>query len=133
MKGYLFILTLLVGISFFVTEEVQSDGGILDLQTQEVVLVKKGISSVQHSLEILGRDLEDNKCLAPRRTIQNVSNTLNIQLQKIVKRVILHFHLRGINLLRKISEEAITCQTINISALLCCKGYHVYGLRKIII
>ena len=52
---------------------------------------------------------------------------------KIEEKAIQYFRLKEINLLRKVSEEVTICQTINFSTLLCRMGYHVYGLRKIII
>ena len=52
---------------------------------------------------------------------------------KKAEKAIQYFRLKEINLLRKVSEEVTICQTINFSTLLCRMGYHVYGLRKIII
>ena len=121
MKNFLFILTLLFGILLFVPEDVQNNDTTLDLQVQkEAVMIEKGTADMQHNL-------------TPRRSIQNVSNTLNIRLLKIEEKAIQYFRLKEINLLRKVSEEVTICQTINFSTLLCRMGYHVYGLRKIII
>ena len=128
MKNFLFILTLLFGMLLFVPEDVQNNDTTLDLQVQkEAVMIEKGTADMQHNLEILSSDL------IPRRSIQNVSNTLNIRLLKIEEKAIQYFRLKEINLLRKVSEEVTICQTINFSTLLCRMGYHVYGLRKIII
>ena len=105
-----------------------------DLQAKkEMVMLEKGAADLQHNLEILSCDLKSCNCLTPRRTTQNISNTLNIRLLKIEKRTIRYFRLKEINILRKVSEEVTTYQTINFSTLLCRMGYHVYGLRKIII
>ena len=105
----------------FVPEDVQNNDPTPDLQAQkEAVMMEKGTTDMQHNLEILSSD-------------QNVSNTLNIRLLKIEERAIQYFRLKEINLLRKVSEEVTICQTINFSTLLCRMGYHVYGLRKIII
>ncbi len=127
MKNFLFILTLLFGMLLFVPEDVQNNDPTPDLQAQ------KEATDMQHNLEILSSDLKGSNCLTPRRSIQNVSNTLNIRLLKIEERAIQYFRLKEINLLRKVSEEVTICQTINFSTLLCRMGYHVYGLRKIII
>ena len=126
MKNFLFILTLLFGMLLFVPEDVQNNDTTLDLQVQKE-------ADMQHNLEILSSDLKGCNCLTPRRSIQNVSNTLNIRLLKIEEKAIQYFRLKEINLLRKVSEEVTICQTINFSTLLCRMGYHVYGLRKIII
>ena len=124
MKNFLFILTLLFGMLLFVPEDVQNNDTTLDLQVQkEAVMIEKGTADMQHNLEILSSDLKG--C--------NVSNTLNIRLLKIEEKAIQYFRLKEINLLRKVSEEVTICQTINFSTLLCRMGYHVYGLRKIII
>lgn len=118
----------------FVPEDVQNNDTTLDLQVQkEAVMIEKGTADMQHNLEILSSDLKGCNCLTPRRSIQNVSNTLNIRLLKIEEKAIQYFRLKEINLLRKVSEEVTICQTINFSTLLCRMGYHVYGLRKIII
>jgi len=134
MKNFLFILTLLFGMLLFVPEDVQNNNTTPDLQAQkEAVMMEKGTADMQHNLEILSNDLKGSNCLTPRRNIQNVSNTLNIRLLKIKERTIQYFRLKEIDLLRKVSEEVTICQTINFSTLLCRMGYHVYGLRKIII
>lgn len=134
VKNFLSILTLLFGLLIFAPEEVQNDDAMPGLQAKkEAVMIEKGRADMQHHLDILRDDLKGNNCLTPRRSIQNVSNTLNIRLLKIEERAIRYFRLKEINLLRKVSEEVTICQTINFSTLLCRMGYHVYGLRKIII
>ena len=134
MKEFLIILTLLFGILLFVPKDVQNNDTMPDLQAKkEMVMLEKGAADLQHNLEILSCDLKSCNCLTPRRTTQNISNTLNIRLLKIEKRTIRYFRLKEINILRKVSEEVTTYQTINFSTLLCRMGYHVYGLRKIII
>ena len=134
MKNFLFILTLLFGMLLFVPEDVQNNDTTLDLSAQkEAIMMEKGAADMQHNLEILTCDLKDSNCLTPRRTVQTVSNTINIRLLKIEEKAIQYFRLKEINLLRKVSEEVTICQTINFSTLLCRMGYHVYGLRKIII
>ena len=134
MKDFLIILTLLFGILLFVPKDVQNNDTMPDLQAKtEMVMLEKGAADLQHNLEILSCDLKSCNCLTPRRTTQNISNTLNIRLLKIEKRTIRYFRLKEINILRKVSEEVTTYQTIHFSTLLCRMGYHVYGLRKIII
>ena len=134
MKNFLFILTLLFGMLLFVPEDVQNNRSMPDLSAQnEAVMKEKGAADMRHHLEILSNDLKGSNCLTPRRTVQATTNTINIRLLKIEKKAIQYFRLKEINLLRKVSEEVTICQTINLSALLCRMGYHVYGLRKIII
>lgn len=134
MKNFLFILTLLFGMLLFVPEDVQKSVSMPDLSAQkEAVMKEKSAADMQHNLEILSNDLKDSNCLTPRRTVQATTNTLNIRLLKIEKKAIQYFRLKETNLLRKVSEEVAICQTINFSSLLCRMGYHVYGLRKIII
>lgn len=134
MKNFLFILTLLFGMLLFVPEEVQNNDTTPVFEAQkEAVMKEKGVADMQHNLEILSSDLKGSNCLTPRRTAQSPGNTLNIRLLKIEERAIQYFRLKEINLLRKVSEGVTICQTINFSTLLCRMGYHVYGLRKIII
>ena len=134
MKNFLFILTMLFGMLLFVPEEDQKSNTSPDLSAQkEAIMMEKGTADMQHNLEILTSDLKGSNCLTPRRTVQTVSNTINIRLLKIEEKTIQYFRLKEINLLRKVSEEVTICQTINFSTLLCRMGYHVYGLRKIVI
>ena len=134
MKNFLFILTLLFGMLLFVPEEVQNNDTTPGFEAQkEAGMKEKGVADMQHNLEILSSDLKGSNCLTPRRTAQSPGNTLNIRLLKIEERAIQYFRLKEINLLRKVSEGVTICQTINFSTLLCRMGYHVYGLRKIII
>ena len=121
MKNFLFILTLLFGMLLFVPEEEQKSCTASDLSAQkEAIMMEKGAADMQHNLEILTCDLKDSNCLTPRRTVQTVSNTINIRLLKIEEKTIQYFRLKEINLLRKVSEEVTICQTIPLPYGLSC-------------
>ena len=134
MKVFLHIIILLLGVFFFTAEESQDDTAVLLSQAQkEMVTVEEGTTDMQHHLDILSNELKDTNCLVPRRSIQTSSSTLNIRLFKFEKKILQISYLKKTNLLRKVSEEVTTFQTIKFSTLLCRMGYHIYGLRKIII
>lgn len=134
MKVFLHIIILLLGIFFFTAEESQDDTAVLLSQAQkEMITVEEGTTDMQHHLDILSNELKDTNCLVPRRSIQTSSSTLNIRLFKFEKKILQISYLKKTNLLRKVSEEVTTFQTIKFSTLLCRMGYHIYGLRKIII
>ena len=134
MKVFLLIIILLLGIFFFTAEESQDDTAVLLSQAQkEMITVEEGTTDMQHHLDILSNELKDTNCLVPRRSIQTSSSTLNIRLFKFEKKILQISYLKKTNLLRKVSEEVTTFQTIKFSTLLCRMGYHIYGLRKIII
>lgn len=134
MKNFLFILTLLLGSLLFIPEEGEKNGNMPDVSAQkEAIMKEKGAADMQHHLEVLSCDLKGSNCLTPRRTIQPSGNTFNIRLQKIEEKASQYFRLKEIDLLCRVGEEVTICQTINFSTLLCRMGYHVYGLRKIII
>lgn len=134
MKVFLHIIILLLGIFFFTAEESQDDAAVLLSQAQkEMITVEEGTTDMQHHLDILSNELKDTNCLVPRRSIQTSSSTLNIRLFKFEKKILQISYLKKTNLLRKVSEEVTTFQTIKFSTLLCRMGYHIYGLRKIII
>lgn len=134
MKNFLFILTLLFGILLFIPEDrLKSDDVMAIAHQQEAVMKEKAAADLQHSLEVLSSDLKGSTCLTPRRTIQASTSTFNIRLFKCEEKTLQYFRLKEINQLRKVSESVSTCQTINVSTLLCRMGYHIYALRKIII
>ncbi|MBQ8530156.1 MAG: hypothetical protein IJ430_03215 [Parabacteroides sp.] len=134
MKVFLHIIILLLGVFFFTAEESQDDTAVLLSQVQkEMITVEEGTTDMQHHLDILSNELKDTNCLVPRRSIQTSSSTLNIRLFKFEKKILQISYLKKTNLLRKVSEEVTTFQTIKFSTLLCRMGYHIYGLRKIII
>lgn len=135
MKVFLHIIILLLGIFFFTAEESQDDTAVLFLSQaqKEMITVEEGTTDMQHHLDILSNELKDTNCLVPRRSIQTSSSTLNIRLFKFEKKILQISYLKKTNLLRKVSEEVTTFQTIKFSTLLCRMGYHIYGLRKIII
>ncbi|MBO5225675.1 MAG: hypothetical protein J6B46_04630 [Parabacteroides sp.] len=134
MKVFLHIIILLLGVFFFTAEESQDDTAVLLSQAQkEMITVEEGTTDMQHHLDILSNELKDTNCLVPRRSIQTSSSTLNIRLFKFEKKILQISYLKKTNLLRKVSEEVTTFQTIKFSTLLCRMGYHIYGLRKIII
>ncbi len=118
----------------FLPEDGQKSDNVLNIsQQRESVMKEKNAADVEYHLEILSSELKGSNCLTPRRTVQSGSNTFNIRLLKNEEKVFQFFHLKEMNLLRKVSEEVIACQTINVSTLLCRMGYHVYALRKIVI
>ena len=134
MKVFLHVIILLLGVFFFTAEESQDDTAVLLSQAQkEMITVEEGTTDMQHHLDILSNELKDTNCLVPRRSIQTSSSTLNIRLFKFEKKILQISYLKKTNLLRKVSEEVTTFQTIKFSTLLCRMGYHIYGLRKIII
>ena len=99
----------------------------------EAVMKEKSTNDMQHNLEVLSSELKSSNFLTPRRTVQSASNTVNIRLLKTEEKAYQFFHLKEVNMLRKVSEDVITYQTIKVSTLLSRMGYHVFALRKIII
>lgn len=132
MKNFLFILTLLLGTLLF-SPEMETNSDFTSLSDKEVVMKEKDSADMQHHLEVLSSDLKGSNCLTPRRTAQTTVNTFDIRIQKNAEKILQIIRLKEANLLRKVSENVSTCQTINRSALLARMGYHVYALRKIII
>lgn len=119
----------------FSPNDKEENSGPIDLSAQREAVMNEvsADNHMQHNLEVLSSDLKGSNFLTPRRTVQSSNNTVNIRLLKIEEKVLHQFRQKEMNLLRKISEDVITCQTINVSTLLCRMGYHVYALRKIII
>lgn len=103
------------------------------LAQTETIMKENSASDSQQKLEILRSDLKDSNCLTPRRTIQTVNNPVNFRIQKSAEKLLQLLRLKEENSLRKISEDVSLSQTINLSTLLCRKGYHIYALRKILI
>lgn len=133
MKNFLFIFTLLLGMLLFLPEEESKAEDNRTLPQTETITKENSASDSRQKLEILRSDLKDSNCLTPRRTIQTVHNTVNFRMQKSAEKLLQLLRLKEENSLRKISEDVSLSQTINLSALLCRKGYHIYALRKILI
>ena len=134
MKNFLFILTLLLGALLFSPDDNGKSRNICDLSNQQEVIVKENSTNdMQHKLETLSSDLKGSNLLTPRRTVQSSTNTVNIRLLKTEEKAFQFSYLKEVNLLRKVSEDVITYQTIKVSTLLSRMGYHVFALRKIII
>ncbi|MFQ9020627.1 MAG: hypothetical protein ACLR6J_02995 [Parabacteroides merdae] len=118
----------------FVPEDVQNNDTTLDLQVQkEAVMIEKGTADMQHNLEILSSRLERLQLPDTSQKHPECQQYFKHTITEDRRKAIQYFRLKEINLLRKVSEEVTICQTINFSTLLCRMGYHVYGLRKIII
>lgn len=100
---------------------------------QESLMNENTTNDMRHNLEVLSSELKDSNFLTPRRTVQSASNTVNIRLLKTEEKVLQFFRLKEMNLLRKVSEDVITFQTVKVSTLLSRTGYRIYALRKIII
>lgn len=133
MKNFLFIFTLLLGMLLFLPEEESKAEDNRTLPQTETITKENSASDSRQKLEILRSDLKDSNCLTPRRTIQTVHNTVNFRMQKSAEKLLQLLRLKEENSLRKISEDVSLSQTINLSTLLCRKGYHIYALRKILI
>ena len=133
MKKTLYILFLLVGIVLFIPNETQQESSaIFDLVGEESVW-EEGQSDWEHHIEVISNDLQDSHCLALRRSSQITYPTSNLRLFRTELKAHQFFCMKKTNLLRKVLEEVSTYQSINYSSLLCRMGYHVYGLRKILI
>ena len=136
MKNFLYIMTFLVGVCFFAWDGLQGDKEAADgmsVQTEALVKGKNQADDMQHKLEVLSCELAGSNCLTPRRVVQSVNTSVNVRFLKILEKTIQYIRLKEVNLLRKVFEEVTIDETINVSTLLCRRGYHVYGLRKIII
>lgn len=133
VRKFFYILSLLLGLFLFIPNDIQQAQNKNFVFAEQESVWKEGITDWEHHLEIISNDLQNSNCLALRRSSQTISPTSNLRLHRTELKVLHFFNLRKINLQRKISEEICTHQTINFSSLLCRMGYHVYGLRKIII
>lgn len=134
MKIFLYIIAFWMGVCFFASDWLQEHCDVGDVPTQKEILVRENSwTDMAHKLEALSCELTRSKCLTPRRVVQSVNTSVNVRFLKILEKTIQYIRLKEVNLLRKVSEGVTIAETINVSTLLCRRGYHVYGLRKIII
>lgn len=135
MRKTLYIFSLLLGIFLLLPEEeVQHKQTVINaFVEQESVLLENGEGELQQQIVIICNDLQDCNGLALRRSSQTNSQITPIRLLRTSQKNYHLFCLKKTNLLRKVLEEVNTYQTISYSTLLCRMGYHVFGLRKILI
>lgn len=101
---------------------------------ETIVLEKNATKDIQHRFEIISNDLKNSNCRTPRRNVQNTNVLANsIKVLKNTIRILQDFQLKEKEQLRKVSEYVTELQTLNLSSLLTCRGYHIYALRKIVI
>lgn len=91
-----------------------------------------GVSQHKMMLIELSNELKESSCLTAR-TLQITNNIWVQRLTKSSYKLTELIRIKEHNELRKVSETVTAFQTINHSTLLCRAGYHIYGLRKIII
>lgn len=132
MKNFLYILTLLLGILLFSSqEEVESSDNVVS--ATEAVMQEKSSADVQYYLAVLSTDLKESKGLTARRTVQLTNNTFHLRSLKLAEKVLQDIRLKEMNAQRKVLENVSQCQTINLSTLFCRMAQHVFVLRKLII
>lgn len=133
MKRTFYILSLLLGVVLFMPNEIQQESSCVFNLVGGDSVWEEVQSDWEHQIEIISKDLQDSNCLALRRSSQTTSPTNNLRLFRTELKAHQFFCIKKTNLLRKVLEEVNTYQSINYSSLLCRMGYHVYGLRKILI
>lgn len=135
MKNFLFIIGLLIGTLLFASEN-ETDGSRTTAAPalQETVMKEKNpASDIHYRIEALGNELKENNCLTPRRVLPTTINAFQVRLQNTFTKVLQALRLKTQEAGYKISENVSLDQTIHLSTLFCCKGHHVFALRKLII
>lgn len=130
MRSKSFFLFFILSIFFITGCEVAENEGMQKL-CDEIRLEEK-VSDIPQRMEELRDEFKGRTCLLPRRTVQLVNLSIHIREQKVGK-AFLQCRIKNENQQYKISELNSDCQIIKLSSLLCCKGYYVYALRKLLI
>ena len=134
MKNVLFIIGLLIGTLLFASENETDGSRTATAAAQETVMKEKNpASDIHYRIEALGNELKENNCLTPRRVLPTPINAFQVRLQNTFTKVLQALRLKTQDAGYKISEDVSLGQTIHLSTLFCCKGHHVFALRKLII
>lgn len=102
------------------------------LTEQGLIKEADGASQQKQMIFELSNELKDCSCLTAR-TLQLTNSVWLQRLTKSFSKQTELILIKEHNQLRKVSETVTIYHTINHSTLLCRAGYHIYGLRKIVI
>lgn len=134
MKNFLFVIGLLIGTLLFASENETDGSRTATAALQETVMKEKNpASDIHYRIEALGNELKENNCLTPRRVLPTTINAFQVRLQHTFTKVLQALRLKTHDAGYKVSEDVSLDQTIHLSTLFCCKGRHVFALRKLII
>ncbi|MCD7978568.1 MAG: hypothetical protein LUG51_16045 [Tannerellaceae bacterium] len=132
MKYFLFITTLLLSLTLFLSNEKEMNCDEQIMKEREAIMQDRSMD-IPYRLEVLSKDMRSNNFLTPRRNVQSTNYHFNTRIMRHAVKLLYDIRIKGTGRLQKISEHISFCQTINYSSLLCRKGYHIYALRKLII
>ncbi len=133
MKKAIFITSLLCAFLMLTSTPKVDMNAVLEQTQETVVKAKSHTTEMNHRVEFLGKDTRGGNVLTARRSVQILSCSSETRSIGSIVRITQDIRIKGAERLQKISEFTSRLQTINYSALLTRKGYHVYALREIII
>lgn len=133
MKNLIYLMLLFCGIYLLSPgHSGHNSRKHLNVSHNEVIKEKNDFSDMEACIMTLKSDLSASSCLTPR-TIQLTSTSFCERFTRSEEKLLQEIRIKGVNLLRKISEEVLSAQSLQVSSLRSSAGYHVFGLRKIII
>lgn len=132
MKKILFLMGLLLAVLLFLpAEEIDMDSSV-QAEREAVMKEKNTADDMKHRIEVISKDLKSSNGLTSRRHVQSTHYSPQCRILKLSERILQELRLKGTDQLQKVSEYISIRQTLHYSALLTCKGYHIFALRKII-
>lgn len=87
----------------------------------------------EQCLIVLSNDLKNSNLINSRRVVQSVSYNFNLRIFSKTEKHIQYIRLKGFSALAKLFEVKAVEHFTNYNALLCCCGYHIFALRKLLI
>lgn len=135
MDKWLFIIGCLSFYLLFPScnGEMVSNGYVPANGYETVMKEKCPVNDMKHRVEVICNDMKNSNCRTPRR---NVQPSFSVNYRKYILhniRAIYDTRVKDAGQAQKVSEDILQIQSSLYSSLLCCMGYHVYALRKIII
>ena len=133
MKRAFYLIGLLLGLLFFVSEESHQEQGNQKVTTVESYMQETATSDMERKLEVLSEELQHSQGLLARRSFQANGQSLTLRHIKTLEKVLHETAIQQANQLHRLSQHRNLTYISYLSSLACREGQHLFALRKLLL
>lgn len=133
MKRAFYLIGLLLGLLFFVSEKSHQEKGNQKVTTVESYMQETATSDMERKLEVLSEELQHNQGLLARRNFQANGQSLTLRHIKTLEKIVHETAIQQANQLHRLSQHRNLTYINHLSSLACREGQHLFALRKLLL
>lgn len=133
MKRAFYLIGLLLGLLFFVSEESHQEQGNQKVTTVESYMQETATSDMERKLEVLSEELQHSQGLLARRNFQANGQNLTLRHIKTLEKIVHETAIQQANQLHRLSQHRNLTYINHLSSLAYREGQHLFALRKLLL